>query len=1218
MSNASLTTNELARLVRDIDPTALLVPPRILRRVIKKHRGLGGLGLHVPHAGCYPIDRGNLLRIARLGELGLDDPAALADTVLLLPRPEVQLRDLPGGEVLRVVWQRLFHGAVDRVLAGREWSAAELQQRIERIGRVSFEEARAVLDQENHLFKPADDREVYREFVAVYLELRHFEPHRLGQFFPTILDTASVDTVLAEDVDATALLAQTRLPGAVGPELPPPVSETVPIEQDAGTTSGPPGALRLRAEDAARRGNCVRSAILLYKALRSGAPPTQAGSLRGAARGEIEQLVSRLGRALQFPHGERNDWARCLLALLEPASKGFWPVEARLLYDLQKICVDNERDIFAVDLVEWFVSLLRRPIKRHLPDQPLVLTVKNLRSALERLSAARIGAEERQRLHELLTSALHVAEERLRQRLRPRLVDALDTVGLVPGNVAERHARDKLVEELLDRVVERRFLTIGDLRDALARNRLKLPDLTEGVAPLAACRGVAGKLLWLGRYLVPGAAAVVLVVLGWVGLRMRKGEPIDLTELPSTEALVAMGLVGLLLFLVLHVLLLRAREFLGGDPLIRCNRRLAEDLDGIYHCGEIYLRWLQRFTSLFFGNPVGRVLTLYLLLPLLGSFFIIRGSNEMFEMVHKAPEAINNLLDKVRPAPKFEDVVELGDEDLYALLFEPDHTIPDLPEIKIPELDGISYVLLALFILPLLHWPAFRRAVLVVLHVIWLMIRGLLYDLPAGVLRLPVVRLVLQSRPYLLCYQYLGKPLACTLPVTLVLWLAGLKLTWTLVISAGVLVLASVLINTRLGLVAEEAAADWMVRTWQLIRDDLLPGLFRWIIYIFNRFKDGVERMIYRVDEWLRFRTGDSKLSFVTKLVLGLVWFFITYIIRFVFNVMFEPTVNPVKHFPTVTVTAKLLLPFYIPLTEFFARAFFFLPEWLALAIGNLPVHWIPGAAGFLAWELKENWRLYRANASPTLCPEVVGSHGERVIRLLRPGFHSGTLPKLYVKLRRASGSSERKKEEGLHHVEQRLRHFGQRDFIDVLASSRSWNLSASLALGEVWLGTNRIRVELCCPALAGASVLIDFDHLGGWLVASIARAGWLDSLSAPQRAAFASALTGLYKRAGVDLVWQHLEAVLPRGAVIDVRHDGLFVWQDAERTRGVVYDLEQPDEAPRVVGPGGLDVPGHSRDVLFSAWPVTWAAWVEWWEYDQAGKPCEPLVPGVVLLPAV
>ena len=43
----------------------------------------------------------------------------------------------------------------------------------------------------------------------------------------------------------------------------------------------------------------------------------------------------------------------------------------------------------------------------------------------------------------------------------------------------ERVARKKLVEELLDQIGERGFLAMGDLRDAISRNNLKLPDLSD-------------------------------------------------------------------------------------------------------------------------------------------------------------------------------------------------------------------------------------------------------------------------------------------------------------------------------------------------------------------------------------------------------------------------------------------------------------------------------------------------------------------------------------------------------------------------------------------------------------------------------------------------------------------------------------------------------------------------------------------------------------------
>src|ERR671933_667495 len=134
----ALSADELGQLLRQADPAVLLVPPRILRRVIKQDRRPGGLGLQVPHADSYVLSRDALLRIATPGELGVP----------------------PGDEV------------------------------------------RAVLDQDRMLLPPADAAGVYEEFAATYLELRCFEPERLAQTFPGLTDRAAVDALLAEDVDA--------------------------------------------------------------------------------------------------------------------------------------------------------------------------------------------------------------------------------------------------------------------------------------------------------------------------------------------------------------------------------------------------------------------------------------------------------------------------------------------------------------------------------------------------------------------------------------------------------------------------------------------------------------------------------------------------------------------------------------------------------------------------------------------------------------------------------------------------------------------------------------------------------------------------------------------------------------------------------------------------------------------------------------------------------
>src|SRR5690606_25273617 len=110
-----------------------------------------------------------------------------------------------------------------------------------------------------------------------------------------------------------------------------------------------------------------------------------------------------------------------------------------------------------VDVVEWALSLGKRPIRRSLPYQREVLMTKHLRVALNRLAVARMPEIARQNLTEILESAQHDVEGRMRREFRPLLHSALDVVGLEPANVPERVARRKLIEELLDSIAERGF-----------------------------------------------------------------------------------------------------------------------------------------------------------------------------------------------------------------------------------------------------------------------------------------------------------------------------------------------------------------------------------------------------------------------------------------------------------------------------------------------------------------------------------------------------------------------------------------------------------------------------------------------------------------------------------------------------------------------------------------------------------------------------------------
>src|SRR5579875_316176 len=82
-----LTVAELQRLVAQVEPAALLVPPRILRRVIKRDRGLAGPGLQVPHRKSYVVARDRLLCFATAADFGVVAAARSASPNDTRPRP---------------------------------------------------------------------------------------------------------------------------------------------------------------------------------------------------------------------------------------------------------------------------------------------------------------------------------------------------------------------------------------------------------------------------------------------------------------------------------------------------------------------------------------------------------------------------------------------------------------------------------------------------------------------------------------------------------------------------------------------------------------------------------------------------------------------------------------------------------------------------------------------------------------------------------------------------------------------------------------------------------------------------------------------------------------------------------------------------------------------------------------------------------------------------
>ncbi len=391
---------ELSRLLEATDPAALLVAPRLLRRIIKHDRGLTHLGLQVPHRKSYVIGREALLALASRAELGVSPQRVLPETVHLIAEPEPDvLAGQTRAQVLVGTWRLLFHAHVHVAIAARlaeqHVTQAALRRRIHQIGQTEFNEIRSVVRQEGYLLPPQDDRTTYEEFAALYLELNFFAAPLVPRYFPAIEDFSVIDQVLALDVDGAALFRATRLPGAPDPdfriedadreEAPGPIAHATMVWAGSDVKYHELAAV---ADRAAARGNSVRGAIYRARAAYV-APPVLHREAHELALAEISRLVDRLQRALNLSGSQAQAWRETLAVLQAPAAEGIWPPEAKLLYDLQKICIETERPSFAPDLVEWAYSGFRQPFLRPLPNQPLVRGVTHLRGAVARLTSVR-------------------------------------------------------------------------------------------------------------------------------------------------------------------------------------------------------------------------------------------------------------------------------------------------------------------------------------------------------------------------------------------------------------------------------------------------------------------------------------------------------------------------------------------------------------------------------------------------------------------------------------------------------------------------------------------------------------------------------------------------------------------------------------------------------------------------------------------------------------
>ena len=775
----------------------VVVDARILRRVIKRDHVLPGIGLDVPHAASYVIAREQLLTLASERDLGVT-AASLPSVVVLLPRPEAGASD---DDVVHALWRGAFHAAVHVAYDDKRRSGALTQaafrERVHRLGHCEFVEASAALKQEERMLPARSDGDAWAEFAATFLELRHFAPDLMPRMFSVLGDLDRVDALLADDLDAKALLVATRPDGATDTRPPPAPPEsrasgaqTLPTRRDAATRAalleraqaararqlGPRGALLDRGRGRRRRGR--------------GGGATRRGGGDGRPRG-ARRSPSRGALGGDDVGGGRAAWAAAFELLARRAVHGSRmerSVEARALFDVQTACLEGTRTPKTVELAAFVRSLGKKPIVRELPAAREVRVARRLKSASERAIGARLPPASKHEVQELLHGLALAASAHLRGALGPRVEAALVEVGLTPTCAVERVALRSVVAQLLDGVDARGFFSIGQVRDAVSKNALKLPNVTPA-------------------------------------------------------------------------------QLVKGDAVLRADRRLGEVADGVYREGEIYLRGLQKASSLAFGTKVGRLLTLYVALPFGSSYVALEGVGHLVG-------AISELLHG--------PVIEL---------FNP-----------------VSFVLLGAFIFVMLHVASARRALLQVLGAIGVGLHAVFVALPRWIAARPLVRRILDSRPFRALARFVVWPGAVAAGAgAAARALGGARAG---VITAPIVfVVACAALNSPVGILFEELVSDWVLRRLTWLGRQFLPNLFHLVVSLFSRLIDSIERGLYAVDEWLRFREGEHPAALVGKVVFGFVWFVVAYVVRLYINLLIEPQVNPIKHFPVVTVGAKIIWP---------------------------------------------------------------------------------------------------------------------------------------------------------------------------------------------------------------------------------------------------------------------------------------------------------------------
>jgi hypothetical protein len=417
------------------------------------------------------------------------------------------------------------------------------------------------------------------------------------------------------------------------------------------------------------------------------------------------------------------------------------------------------------------------------------------------------------------------------------------------------------------------------------------------------------------------------------------------------------------------------QEFFHGDRLRRFDRTASQALPGVYRSGEFYIKGLQLLAAPLFGTNTGRILLRHLLLPIGLAYLGLKSIDLIIHLLPWQPGA---------------DFIFANAPHVVAIALATNLFLYTDIGRHIVAQTGYGLRLLWKFYTQILinqirHHPSYH----------WLLYNPLVRHLGQNIIQ-PLLIGTLPLIPIIILATFIDE-----VPMQPGVWLVGLAFA-----------LGTLASRTSEGRRFTDNIASRLYASFDWVNQALIIGAIRHLMYLFKELIHRITQVLYHVDDHLTLRLHEPTWLVLMKAPIIPVWNFAESVIQFYITVLVEPQINPVKHFPVVTIGHKLMLPFLPGITTFLvALTESVLPKVLAYPLATITIVLLPGLFGFLAWELKENWKLYQANHSVALrrleggeaCfiePAIIGHHGETMRAILCRGFHSGTLPKGFDRLR--------------------------------------------------------------------------------------------------------------------------------------------------------------------------------------------------------------------------